>query len=459
VPVAVLHIRAARGTARRDLFRWTSPRNDDLAHRERLKNRVLQIAMIEDTEREGIAVGGEQAGDRPSWQAVLAALPDENVLTGLDGEVATEKRCMANVIAYLGEVEERRLHLEAAYSSMFAFCQRRLRLSEGEAFRRLRAARLTRRFPILLPALAERRVTLSNVILMHDHFTEENVGALVGRMEGKTKLEVKELIAELAPKPDVLPSVTPVGVCESKLLPEDAPAASAAPVTPRSPEPLSPDRYHVSFTASTAFRDKLERARDLLRHRVPDGNLEAVFDRALDALIAQLEKEIAAKTVRPRRVSKAPKDPGAVSRAARREVMARDGKQCAFVSADGVRCTERGGLEIDHLVEKARGGTGAPNNLQVLCRAHNKLKAEQAFGRAHVEERIRERRQESSATDLRQEKSAEPEAPDTRQLVEKALVGLGFRRAEAQRALVTLDGGSWQRPVPDLIREAIGVLT
>jgi 5-methylcytosine-specific restriction endonuclease McrA len=175
----------------------------------------------------------------------------------------------------------------------------------------------------------------------------------------------------------------------------------------------------VSFTASTAFRDKLERARDLLRHRVPDGDLEAVFDRAMDALIAQLEKQVTAKTERPRRVMKAPKDPGAVSRAARREVMARDGKQCAFVSAGGLRCTERGGLEIDHVVERARGGTGQPENLQVLCRGHNKLKAEQAFGREHVEERIRERRQEPASMRLRQNQRAE-EAPDTRQHVARA---------------------------------------
>jgi 5-methylcytosine-specific restriction endonuclease McrA len=407
-----------------------SPRNDGLEHPQKPKNCVLEIVMIENTECEGIAGFAELAGDHPPGHAALTALaelPNEKVLTGLDGEVATEKRCMANVIAYLGEVEERRLHLEAAYSSMFAFCQRRLRLSEGETFRRLRAARLTRRFPIILPALAKRRVTLSNVVLMHDHFTEENVAGLLGRMEGKTKLEVKELIAELAPKADVLPSVTPVGVCQRTLIPEVAPRESAEPITPRSPEPLSVDRYHVSFTASTAFRDKLERARSLLRHRVPDGNLEAVFERAMDALIAKLEKEVAAKTERPRRVTKAPKDPGTVSRTARREVMARDGKQCAFVSADGVRCTERGGLEIDHVLERARGGTGEPANLQVLCRAHNKLKAEQAFGRAHVEERIRERKEETASTHLRQNQHAEP-APGTRQLVEKALAGLGFRK-------------------------------
>jgi hypothetical protein len=62
---------------------------------------------------------------------------------------------------------------------------------------------------------------------------------------------------------------------------------------------------------------------------------------------------------------------------------------------------------------------------------------------------------------LRQNKPADPgaEAPDSRELVEKALVGLGFRKAAARRAVVTLDRGSWLRPVPDLLREAISVLT
>jgi 5-methylcytosine-specific restriction endonuclease McrA len=366
---------------------------------------------------------------------------------------------MAKVIAYLGEVEERRLHLEAAYGSMFSFCQRRLRLSDGEAFRRLRAARLARRFPILLPALAERRVTLSNVVLMHDHFTDDNAAELLGRIEGKTKLEVKELIAELAPRPDVPPTITPVGLCQRTLLPHEAPPSPTEPSPSRAPEPLSVDRYLVSFTASTELRDKLERARDLLRHRVPDGNLEAVFDRALDALIAQLEREVAAKTERPRRVAKAPEDPGTVTRAVRREVMARDGEQCSFRSADGARCTERGGLELDHRVPRALGGTGDPANMRLLCRAHNRFEAERAFGRAHVDERIRARQRQSPATHLFQKQRAEPEAPGTRQLVAHALVGLGFRTGETERALVALDGGSWQRPVADLLRAALGVLT
>ena len=56
----------------------------------------------------------------------------------------------ARLIVLLIEVEERRLDLRSAFTSMFDFRQRRLGMSQGEAFRRITAARLMKRFPALL---------------------------------------------------------------------------------------------------------------------------------------------------------------------------------------------------------------------------------------------------------------------------------------------------------------------
>ena len=56
--------------------------------------------------------------------------------------LGTERRTVARLIAHLIEVDDRRAHLEVACSSLFDFCVRKLRLSEGEAFRRINAARL-----------------------------------------------------------------------------------------------------------------------------------------------------------------------------------------------------------------------------------------------------------------------------------------------------------------------------
>ncbi|MCA9726388.1 MAG: HNH endonuclease [Candidatus Eisenbacteria bacterium] len=71
----------------------------------------------------------------------------------------------------------------------------------------------------------------------------------------------------------------------------------------------------------------------------------------------------------------------------RDQVFVRDGFQCTFVGPEG-RCPERRGLEIDHRDPVARGGTDDPANLRVLCRAHNQLMAERAFGAEFMRTRV-----------------------------------------------------------------------
>jgi len=76
----------------------------------------------------------------------------------------------------------------------------------------------------------------------------------------------------------------------------------------------------------------------------------------------------------------------------RREVFARDGEQCAFISEAGVRCDARSFLEIDHIHPKALGGEDSAANTRLLCATHNRLAAERVFGRDHVQRKIRESR-------------------------------------------------------------------
>jgi hypothetical protein len=168
-----------------------------------------------------------------------------------------------------------------------------------------------------------------------------------------------------------------------------------------------------------------------MRHRNPAGDLAVVVERALDALLAQLEKERLGKTARPRstaqpRASAPPSATlqpsgtpqpyataqlqstpratraGHVPRAVRRAVFERDGEQCTFTDATGARCPSRTLLELDHDDSRALGGSDDASNLRVRCRAHNALHAEEVFGRAHVASRVH----------LRQRKSRGDEAPE-----------------------------------------------
>ena len=76
----------------------------------------------------------------------LTALSDPELLSHLNSLLGSQRELTAKLVATLAEVEERRLHLQAGYSSMFDFCTRRLKLREGEAYRRINAARLFKRY-------------------------------------------------------------------------------------------------------------------------------------------------------------------------------------------------------------------------------------------------------------------------------------------------------------------------
>jgi len=85
--------------------------------------------------------------------ARVRQLSDGELLSGLEGSLRASRRSVAEVLAHLGEVEERRLHLIGGFGSMFDYCLSRLHMSEGEAYRRIEVARLARRFPQLFEML------------------------------------------------------------------------------------------------------------------------------------------------------------------------------------------------------------------------------------------------------------------------------------------------------------------
>jgi hypothetical protein len=186
-------------------------------------------------------------------------------------------------------------------------------------------------------------------------------------------------------------------------------------------EPLSAARFKVQFTASQALHDKLRQAQDLLRHRIPDGDIPKILDQALDLLLAEVKRKRFAQP-RGRRRSVAAKVPtgtdgadaehaarcvndGAarsrrrsqgtryVSAEVRRAVVERDGMRCAFVDEQGRRCQETGFLELQHMKPVARGGQSTEANVKVYCRAHNQHAARNDFGVAHVEKKIHQARQ------------------------------------------------------------------
>ena len=125
----------------------------------------------------------------------------------------------------------------------------------------------------------------------------------------------------------------------------------------------------MQFTMSRSAHDRLCYAQALLGHQVPTRDLAQVFDRAVVALIGQLEQGKFAATARPRRGPGRPTaSPRHVPAHVKRVVWERDGGQCTFASEAGRRCPARTRLEFDHIQEVARGGEATVAGIRLRCR-------------------------------------------------------------------------------------------
>jgi hypothetical protein len=445
-----------------------------------------------------------------STHVPFSQLSHEELLREVPRLAGCERHATAALVAALAEMDERKLHVREGYSSLFAYCTGRLRFSEAAACRRIDAARASRRFPTVLVRLSEGTLTLAAIGMLARHLTPANHVAVLDAARHRSKRDLEELVARIAPRPDVASSIrklpsptgreatgldqhrpaaclpsrssdsttadtpvdrqfhaqaaragdfpspmvsanthqqaTPPSLVEMLTAAGSTTAVGAATVGPPlvmganadrlsgaadercasacSPaprraivRPLAPARYQVQVTVSAETHAKLLRARDLLRHAIPNGDPALILDRALTVLLERLEraKFAASKTDdggrqprgnRPGTGAATPGDVRAASVGAapplasstpprsrylpapvRREVWGRSQGRCEFVAADGHRCEERGFLEFHHRVPFASGGASSTANVALHCKAHNQHEAELHFGAEFVEAR------------------------------------------------------------------------
>jgi hypothetical protein len=86
---------------------------------------------------------------------------------------------------------------------MFVYCMQALHLSEAEAYRRITVARAARKHAVLLAMLRDGRMHLSGMALLVPVLTAENRDPVLERATHQSKRQIEQLVAELAPRPDV----------------------------------------------------------------------------------------------------------------------------------------------------------------------------------------------------------------------------------------------------------------
>jgi len=343
----------------------------------------------------------------------------------------------AALLEHIGEVDARRLYLREGCSSMYGYCVEVLHFSEAPAFKRVGAARAARSFPELLHALRTGELHVTGMRLLAPHLSVENTLELLELARHRTGKEIQALLADRAPKPDVVvwvrrspvrdrggetsvpandaattlpPNVNqhpvlpapntlsklPAFAADSRAVRDDhlqtqpspipPSLVSPGPVRPRPvPEPLGGDRYLVRFTATAQMYAQLRELQALMRHQIPDGDLTKILARALTTLLAQVRKQKFGECEKPRELdTPSPTSSRQIPAAIRRAVSARDEDRCTYVSPAGRRCSSRTLLEFHHLVPWAVRPKHEVDGITLRCRAHNQYEAERDFGAKHM---------------------------------------------------------------------------
>jgi hypothetical protein len=276
----------------------------------------------------------------------LLSVKNAELVAGLSQLVQRGNELTAEVLAHLAELEERRLHLQLGFPSLFAYCVEAVGLSEGSAGGRVAAARVCRRFPEAFELVARGELHLSALCGLAPHLDPQNATELFAACCRKTRRQVDELLAARFPKPDVREQIRrlptrvqvqmPIIVDEPRMIDrvethDDAmvepkaasqgpeatlaevaefvgdqgsetapPVVGSPPARRRELEALSADRFGVHFTADVELKELLERARAIAGHRLPQNDLSSLMRLVFASFVKHEEARRFAVGRRPR---------------------------------------------------------------------------------------------------------------------------------------------------------------
>ena len=284
-------------------------------------------------------------------------LTDDALVTRIAALTARSRETTAELIAHLVELERRKLHLALGFRSLYGYCREVLHFSEGESYQRMQAAEAARRFPVIVPMLADGLLHLAAVRLLAPFLEDEDHLALLGGAIHKSKREVLERLAGWFPSADVEASVRRL----------------------ESASPLAPDRYEFRFTGDEETAALFREAQELLSHSIPDGAMAAIFKRGLFFVVADARRSRHAESGRPGKARPLAAGSRTIPAGVERAVWERDGGRCTFVGTTGRCCEERRFLHYHHLRPWIVGGEPSVENIALRCRAHNQYEADVYF--------------------------------------------------------------------------------
>jgi hypothetical protein len=252
--------------------------------------------------------------------------------------VKLERRITSKILDLLQAIENNRSYLEWGYSSLFEYLVKGLGYSESLAYQRKAAIKICE----VLPEVKEK---LDNGSLSLTTLAKANKV-----LNLKTIPEKRELLLELENKPS---------------LEVDKILAREMPLELKSPGPakryVNENTVRVTLDFSENDYKKLERLKALKSHQTTD--IKNLINLLVDQELSKYHKTDTKPSIslNPRQIKVSLKN----------HLFQKANYQCQYPG-----CNQNHFLQIDHIKSVSQNGSNHPDNLQVLCQAHNKLKYE-----------------------------------------------------------------------------------
>ncbi len=234
----------------------------------------------------------------------------------------SEKMATVLLLDHLHEINRRKLFVDFGHSTLQKYVMKELGYSEGESWIRIQAMRLIEKAPEAKLLIETGELPITNAAIINQQANNEGVSHTQKLKEslGKSSRDLKE---------EAKPQMEKKIVLNERLL--------------NKMKKLGWDQTELE-----------------------------IIEALLDEKLKQVE------TSKPERSSA---DESKVSRyiplQTKREVLKRSGHKCEFKG-----CNERRNLQYDHIQPFALGGDRSPENIRMLCFAHNQRRAIQTFSRA-----------------------------------------------------------------------------
>jgi hypothetical protein len=288
---------------------------------------------------------------------MLERIPDLELEESLLNLAAEDRIHLQRILEHVQEVDRRGLYLRRAKPSLFAYLTDIVGFSPASAQRRINAARLGNTIPDLLDRVGQGKLSLDQIAVVRRGLRRKDASIesqreLLEKVQAAPPGDAERIVAEHLDLPLVKKSHVQVQKDGS---------------------------VRLSVTVSKETWEMLQRCREILAHKAPTGELVEVLENLCDTYLEKNDPLRKSGTAGPEAAARNKESPfRRISPALRHYIFQRD-RSCQFFDpVTKRRCGSRYQLEIDHLWMRSRGGSNHPDNLRLLCRAHNQHLAREA---------------------------------------------------------------------------------